>query len=132
MELLTFGSTTSPMANIPPPRILSRQCENIFFTFPDATSCESTEEFDCPKPIIPSRASSEDELNVTDCTAPHLTLHIIEKSKPPPFEYTAPVNKWLIYPRFIIPLEARLWLTSSQSYDYFIRFFDVVNWIIFV
>lgn len=62
------------MANIPPPRVLSRQCENIFFTFPDAASCESTEEFACPKPTIPSRASSEDELNVPDCTAPHLSV----------------------------------------------------------
>lgn len=61
------------MENIPPPLILSRQCENILFTFPDVASCESTEEFDCPKPIIPSRASSDDELNVPDCFAPHLS-----------------------------------------------------------
>lgn len=61
------------MANIPPPRIVSRQCENIFFTFRDAASCESTEEFACPKPIIPSRASSLDEPNKPDCTAPHLS-----------------------------------------------------------
>lgn len=70
--VLTFGSTTSPMENIPPPTLVSRQCENIFFTFPDAASCESTEEFACPNPIIPSRASSEDEANVPDCAAPHL------------------------------------------------------------
>ena len=68
------------MANIPPPRILSRQCENIFFTFPDAASCESTEEFACPKPIIPSRASSEDEPNVPDCTAPHLSARDYPKT----------------------------------------------------
>jgi len=61
------------MANIPPPLILSRQCENTLFTFPAAASCESTDEFACPKPIIPSRDSSEPELNVPDCLAPHLS-----------------------------------------------------------
>ena len=70
--VLYFGATTSPMANIPPPLLLSRQCENTFFTFPAAASCESAETFAWPKPIIPSRASSEDALVVPDCLSLHL------------------------------------------------------------
>jgi len=61
------------MANIPPPLTVSRQCENTLFTFPAAASCESTEEFACPKPIIPSRDVSVVELNVPDCLEPHLS-----------------------------------------------------------
>lgn len=69
--VLTFGCVTSPIAKIPPPFILSKQCAKIFFTFPDEASWESMDEFACPKPRIPSRAS-EDEPSSPDCLSPHL------------------------------------------------------------
>lgn len=53
---VTFGLTTCPMANMPPPSLPSRQCEKTLFTFPDAASCDISDEFACPKPIIPSTA----------------------------------------------------------------------------
>lgn len=56
--MFTSGCTTFPMAKIPPPFTLSKQCANIFFTFPDETSWESMDEFDFPNPRIPSKASS--------------------------------------------------------------------------
>lgn len=71
--VFTFGFTTSPMAKIPPPFTLSKQCANIFFTFPAEASCESIDEFACPKPSMPSSAS-EDVPSSPDCLAPHL-LH---------------------------------------------------------
>lgn len=56
--VFTTGDSTSPTAKIPPPFILSKQCENILFVLPPAASCEMIEVFDCPKPIIPSTAES--------------------------------------------------------------------------
>lgn len=70
--LLTFGCTTSPTANIPPPLLPSKQCEKIFFTFLDEASCERIDVFACPKPTIPSTAS-EDEPSSPDCLAEHLS-----------------------------------------------------------
>lgn len=72
--ILTFGCTTRPIAKIPPPFFPSKQWANIFFTFPDEASCEIIEEFDFPKPSIPSSAPSPDEPRSPDCVAPHL-LH---------------------------------------------------------
>lgn len=69
--LLTLGCTTSPIANIPPPLLPSKQCEKIFFTFLEEASCERMDVFACPKPTIPSTAS-EDEPNSPDCLAEHL------------------------------------------------------------
>lgn len=69
--VLTFGSTTCPITKIPPPLTPSKQCANIFFTLPVEASCESMDEFDFPKPSIPSSASS-DESRSPDCLAPHL------------------------------------------------------------
>lgn len=60
------------MAKIPPPSVLSKQCANIFFTFPANASCEIMDEFACPKPSMPSSAS-EDEPSSPDCLAPHLS-----------------------------------------------------------
>lgn len=56
---------------MPPPFTPSKQCANIFFTFPDEANCEITDEFDFPKPSIPSSASSE-EPRSPDCLAPQL------------------------------------------------------------
>lgn len=67
----TFGSTTSPIAQIPPPFTLSKQCANSFFTFPEEDSCEITDAFACPKPSIPSTAPG-DLPRFPDCLAPHL------------------------------------------------------------
>lgn len=66
-----FGCTTSPIANIPPPFFPSKQWENTFFTLLAEASCDNTDEFDCPNPIIPSTDSS-DEPSSPDCLAPHL------------------------------------------------------------
>lgn len=63
------------MAKIPPPFTPSKQCANIFFTLPEEASCESIDEFDFPKPSIPSRASS-DGARSPDCRAPHLLKKI--------------------------------------------------------
>lgn len=60
------------MANMPPPSLLSRQCEKTLFTFPDAASCEISDEFACPKPIIPSTAWV-DEPSSPDCLDEHLS-----------------------------------------------------------
>lgn len=69
--VLTLGCTTCPIAKIPPPFTESKQWANILFTFPEEASCESIDEFDCPKPSIPSTASL-DEPKSPDCWAPHL------------------------------------------------------------
>lgn len=74
--MLTFGCTTWPMAKIPPPFVPSKQWANIFFTLPDEASCEITDEFDLPKPSMPSSASSLDEAKLPDCVAPHLWNYI--------------------------------------------------------
>lgn len=68
----TFGCTTSPIANMPPPLDPSKQCEKTFLTFLAEASCESIEEFACPNPSIPSSACS-DEPNSPDCWDPHLS-----------------------------------------------------------
>lgn len=44
--VFTFGCTTFPIAKIPPPFTVSKQCANIFRTFPAAASCDSIDEFD--------------------------------------------------------------------------------------
>lgn len=75
--MLTFGCTTCPITNIPPPFVPSKQCANIFFTFPVTASCEIIDEFDFPKPSIPSSASSLDDPRSPDCLAPHLSHHRI-------------------------------------------------------
>lgn len=69
--VLTFGCTICPIAKIPPPFKPSKQCANIFLTFPEEANCEIIDVFDFPKPSIPSRASSE--LKSPDCVALHLS-----------------------------------------------------------
>lgn len=69
--VLTFGCTICPIAKIPPPFEPSKQCANIFLTFPEEANCEIIDVFDFPKPSIPSSASSE--LRSLDSVAPHLS-----------------------------------------------------------
>ena len=69
--VLTFGCTICPIAKIPPPFKPSKQCANIFLTFPEEANCEIIDVFDFPKPSIPSSASSE--LKSPDCVALHLS-----------------------------------------------------------
>ena len=75
---MTLGWTTWPSAKIPPPFSPSKQCENIFLTFPADANCEIIDDFDCPKPNIPSTALL-DEPRSPDCCAPHLMIVSIEK-----------------------------------------------------
>lgn len=70
--VFTFGCTTWPIANIPPPCTPSKQCANIFFTFPDDASCDIMDVFAWPKPSSPSNASLL-EPKSPDCLAPHLS-----------------------------------------------------------
>jgi len=74
--MFTFGCTTRPIANIPPPFLPSKQWANIFFTLPDEASWEIMEELAFPNPSIPSSASSLEESRSPDCLAPHLQDHI--------------------------------------------------------
>lgn len=69
--VFTFGLTTGPMVNMPPPFIPFRQCANIFLTFPLAASWEITDELACPKPSIPSTAWL-DAPSSPDCLDEHL------------------------------------------------------------
>ena len=71
--VFTFGCTTFPIANVPPPFTVSRQCEKIFLTFPADASCDSMDEFDWPNPRIPSRAWSDDP-KPPPILAPHLQM----------------------------------------------------------
>lgn len=74
--MFTFGCTTRPMANMPPPFFPSKQWANIFFTLPDEASWEIIEELAFPNPSIPSSASSLEASRSPDCLAPHLQDHI--------------------------------------------------------
>lgn len=56
---------------MPPPLTPSKQCANIFLTLPDEASCDKIDEFDFPKPRMPSSASSS-EPRSPDCRAPQL------------------------------------------------------------
>lgn len=69
--VFTFGWTTGPMVNMPPPFFPSRQWANIFLTFPAAASCEITDALACPKPRIPSTAWV-DAPSSPDCLDEHL------------------------------------------------------------
>jgi hypothetical protein len=71
--IFTLGYTIFPIAKIPPPFTVSKQCAKIFLTFPAYASCDSMDIFDWPNPRIPSRAWSE-EPKPPPILAPHLQM----------------------------------------------------------